>query len=66
MKLKVIVHQEEDGGFWAEVPALPGCYTQADTWPELLKSIYEAIELRLSVEVPASLEPSAQVLELAV
>jgi predicted RNase H-like HicB family nuclease len=66
MKLKVIVHQEDDGGFWAEVPALPGCYTQADTWPELLKNIYEAIELRLSVEMPSGLEPSAQVLELAV
>ena len=44
MKIKVIVHEEENGGFWAEVPALPGCLTQADTWQELLQNLYEAIE----------------------
>ena len=43
MKLKVIVHQEDDG-YWAEVPALTGCFTQADTFPELLQNLYEAIE----------------------
>jgi predicted RNase H-like HicB family nuclease len=43
MKLKVIIH-EEDGGFWAEVPALPGCYTQADTREELLANLKEAVE----------------------
>lgn len=66
MKLKIIVHQEPEGGYWAEVPALPGCYTQGETWTELLQNIYEAIELRLSVEVGTNLEPSAQVVELAV
>jgi len=43
MKIKVIVHEEDDG-YWAEVPSLPGCFTQADTWPELLQNLYEAIE----------------------
>jgi hypothetical protein len=25
MKIKVVVHKAEEGGFWAEVPATPGC-----------------------------------------
>ena len=32
MKVKVIIHEAEEGGFWAEVPALPGCATQGDTF----------------------------------
>lgn len=36
MKLKVIVHKAEEDGYWAEVPSIPGCYTQGDTWDELL------------------------------
>lgn len=44
MKLKVIVHEAEEGGYWAEVPALPGCVTQGETFEELLQNLYEAIE----------------------
>jgi len=44
MKFAVIIHQAEEGGFWAEVPALPGCATQGDTPEELLRNVYEAIE----------------------
>ncbi|MGC9526981.1 MAG: type II toxin-antitoxin system HicB family antitoxin [Limnospira sp.] len=43
MKLKVVIHEAEEGGFWAEVPALPGCATQGDTFEELLGNLYEAI-----------------------
>ena len=43
MKIKAIVH-EEDGGFWAEVPAIPGCATQGDTMDELLANLRDAIE----------------------
>jgi predicted RNase H-like HicB family nuclease len=39
MKLKVIVHEAEEGGFWAEVPALPGCMTQGETKEELMKNL---------------------------
>ena len=49
MKLKVVVHEAEEGGFWAEVPAIPGCVTEGDTWDELLKNIYDAVEGCLSV-----------------
>ena len=36
MKLKAIVHEAEEGGFWAEVPAIPGCATQGETYEELM------------------------------
>jgi len=50
MLLKAIVHPAEAGGFWAEVPALPGCLTQGETLDELQANLREAIELWLSVE----------------
>jgi len=49
MKLKAIVHKAEEGGFWAEVLALPGCVTQGDTMEELQTNLHEAIECWLSV-----------------
>ena len=51
MKFKVIVHEAEEGGYWAEVPSVPGCVTQADNYEELLKNVQEAIEGCLSVDV---------------
>ncbi len=51
MKLTVIVHHGEEGGYWAEVPAIPGCATEGDTFAELLENLYEAIEGCLSVGV---------------
>jgi predicted RNase H-like HicB family nuclease len=51
MKLKVIVHEAEEGGYWAEVPSIPGCATQGETFDELLVSIYEAVEGCLSVDM---------------
>jgi predicted RNase H-like HicB family nuclease len=44
IKVKVIVHEAEEGGFWAEVPALPGCFTQGETRAELLANLRDAIE----------------------
>ncbi|MCW5849864.1 MAG: type II toxin-antitoxin system HicB family antitoxin [Anaerolineae bacterium] len=49
MKLKVIVHEAEEGGYWVEVPAISGCATQGDTFEELLFNLYDAIEGCLSV-----------------
>ena len=51
MKIKVVVHNAEEGGFWAEVPALPGCMTQGDTFEELLLHLYEAVEGYLAVDI---------------
>ena len=67
MKIKVIVHDAEEGGYWAEVPAIPGCATQGETLDELLSNLHEAIEGCLSVDVaqPESF-PTDRVLEIAV
>lgn len=51
MKLKAVLHEAEEGGFWAEVPAIPGCATQGDTIEELMENLREAIEGCLSVDV---------------
>ena len=51
MKIKVIIHEAEEGGFWAEVPALPGCVSQGESFEELLPNLYEAIEGCLSVDI---------------
>ena len=48
MKLKVIIHEAEEGGYWAEVPSILGCATQGEDFDELLNNIYEAVEGCLS------------------
>ena len=67
MKIKAIVHDAEEGGFWAEVPAIPGCSTQGDTLDELLFNLREAIEGCLSIEVAATKSTDNQrIFEIAV
>ena len=67
MKLKVVVHEAEEGGFWAEVPSIPGCATQGDSFDELLSNIYEAVEGCLSVDVQnISVSGKDKVMEIAV
>jgi predicted RNase H-like HicB family nuclease len=44
MKLKVIIHEAEEGGYWAEVPALSGCFSQGETLDEIMENIREAAE----------------------
>lgn len=67
MKLKVVIHEDDKGGYWAEVPAIPGCATQGETFDELLKNIYEAVEGCLSVDVQnISISKKDKVLEIAV
>ena len=67
MKVKVVVHTADEGGFWAEVPSIPGCATQGETFEELLKNLYEAIEGCLSVDLSAiQLDKTDRILEIAV
>ena len=67
MKLKVVVHEAEEGGYWAEVPAIPGCATQGDTFEELLSNLYEAVEGCLLVDVAEIAEPATgRIVEIAV
>jgi predicted RNase H-like HicB family nuclease len=49
MIIKAIIHDAEEGGYWAEVPALPGCFTQGKTLEELHNSLLEAIRGCLAV-----------------
>ena len=66
MKIQAIVHKAEEGGFWAEVPSIPGCATQGDTMDELRSNLREAIEGCLSVPVEApTMQTDDQVIELA-
>ena len=53
MKLKVIVHPAEEGGLWAEVPAIPGCATQGETWEELMENLRESAEGCLQAVAPS-------------
>jgi predicted RNase H-like HicB family nuclease len=67
MTLRAIIHEAEEGGYWAEVPALPGCVTQGDTVEEVTTNLREAIEGWLSVEAPeGDVTQSDRVIELAV
>jgi predicted RNase H-like HicB family nuclease len=43
MEGQVFEHEAEVGGYWAEVPSIPGCATQRETFEELLANLYEAV-----------------------
>lgn len=49
MKFRVVVHPAEEGGFWAEIPALAGCVSEGETLAETLTNIREAAEGWLEV-----------------
>lgn len=67
MKLKVVIHEAEEGGFWAEVPSIPGCAAQGDTFDELLRNIYDAVEGCLSVDIQdIVISEKDKVMEIAV
>jgi predicted RNase H-like HicB family nuclease len=66
MKVKAIVHPAKEGGYWAEIPALPGCITQGDTWEELMANLQDVIEAWLEVASDIQpLENKAQVVEIS-
>ncbi len=67
MKLKVIIHEAEEGGYWAEVPSIPGCATQGETFEDLLHNLYEAVEGCLGADVdPPAVSVGSRVVEIAV
>lgn len=70
MKIKARIHtvpENEGGGYWAEVPALPGCMTQGETYDELMRNIHEAIEGWLAIEAETHVgDASTEVVEIAV
>jgi predicted RNase H-like HicB family nuclease len=66
MILKAMIHEAEEGGYWAEVPALPGCFTEGETIEELQRNLKEAIEGWLLAGQPEGTSPFGRVLEVAV
>ena len=67
MTIKAVVHPAEEGGFWAEVPALPGCFTQGESLEEIRKNLKEAIVGWLEAGEPTGeVAEEDQILELAV
>ena len=67
MKIKAIIHPAEEGGYWAEVPALPGCITEGDTMEEVVANLKDAIEGWLDVANSLNaIEPTDQIVEIAV
>lgn len=63
---KAVVHKAEEGGFWAEVLALPGCVTQAETMEDLRANLHDAIQGWLEAGEPQE-EPTdaEEIMELA-
>ena len=67
MKLKVVVHRADEGGYWAQVPSIPGCVTQGESFDELLSNIYEAVEGCLSIDVQdIAISDEDKIMEIAV
>jgi len=64
----VVIHEDPEGGFWAEVPALPGCYSQGDSISELMDNVREAITGVLDVlkEQGGQPESNIRILDIAV
>jgi predicted RNase H-like HicB family nuclease len=63
-----VIHEDPEGGFWAEVPALPGCYSQGETIDELMENVREAITgvLEVMKEQGKRPESNIQILDIAV
>lgn len=51
MRVKVVVHQKDDGTFWAEIPAIPGCAAEGRTFDELLTTLPEVINAKLNADL---------------
>lgn len=67
MKIRAIIHPAEEGGFWAEVPALPGCVTEGETMEEVMANLKDAIEGWLDVANSRhAIESTDRVVEIAV
>ena len=66
MNLKAIIHTADEGGYWAEVPALPGCVTQGESISEVEENIRDAVDIWLDVSQDIILKSKTdKILELA-
>jgi predicted RNase H-like HicB family nuclease len=63
---QVILHRAEEGGYWVEVPSLPGCFSQGETKEEALENIKEAIALHIEDIIAAGEEVPTDVAPISV
>jgi predicted RNase H-like HicB family nuclease len=67
MTVKAVIHKAEEGGFWAEVPAFPGCVTQGETLEEIRENLEDAVKLWLEAGEPEITRAEGdQIVELAI
>ena len=66
MEYTVVLHNAEEGGYWAEVPALEGCYSQGETVEETMINIKEAIQSHiLALQEEGTQLPKDQIMILS-
>jgi predicted RNase H-like HicB family nuclease len=61
MDIKVVLEKQEEGGFTAFIPSLPGCISEGDTKDEALKNIKEALELYLEADIDETITVTGEV-----
>ncbi len=64
MKIKAIIHEAEEGGYWAEVPIFGACYTQGESIEEVIENLKEVISLYIEDE-PKKLNNTDRIVELS-
>jgi len=69
---RVIIEQDEDGVYCASCPALPGCFSNGETYDEAVQNMREAMSLHLEVmaehgdPIPASRSVDIEDIDIAV
>lgn len=66
MKLKVFIYEADEGGYWAKVPAIPGCVSQGETLEEVRQNIVDALQGCLSVREEMAHEEASAIEEMEV
>ena len=67
MNIKAIIHPAEEGGYWAEVSALPGCITEGDSMEEVMVNLKDTIEGWIDVANSRKvIESTDRVVEIAI
>jgi predicted RNase H-like HicB family nuclease len=64
MKIQAIIHEAEEGGYWAEVPLFNGCYTQGETIDETIENLKEVVQLYFDDDLKPE-HPTDKVIEFS-
>ena len=66
VKFHVLIHKDENNGYWGECPELPGCFSRGDTPDDLMENMKEAINLYMEENDDITADPISEVRELVV